>query len=162
MRSRAASSPRPTPRRTPRAGAVVVLGGVLGAASLAACGPSKAAQCSEVITRVNDATKRLEEGPTKSTADDDARVAHLRSMASGMAKVADDLSKMPTSAPELKDFSTRYQKLAREFARFGNEMAEGVEQNDVEKQNFAREQLDKISDDEGPLVASINDFCKGG
>ncbi len=130
-------------------------------AALTACGPSKAVQCSEVIALVNDATKRLEEGPTKPDADRVEKIANLRAMAAGMAKVADDLSKVQVGVPELKDFSVRYQKLARDFARLGNEMADGAEQNDIEKQNLAKESLDKVADTEGPLVASVNEFCKG-
>lgn len=158
MRNRAPRAPRGFHLRRGCVAFVLALGG---AVALGACGPSKAAQCSELITLVNDATKRLEEAPTKPDADRAARVTNLRGMAAGMSKVADDLDKTKTTIPELKDFSTRYQKLAREFARIGIEMADSVDASDLEKQNLAREQLDKTAETEGPLVATINEFCKG-
>ncbi|MFO0613692.1 MAG: hypothetical protein U0414_13945 [Polyangiaceae bacterium] len=146
-------------RRAARAASVAAFASIT---ALVACGPSKSVQCTEVIGLVNDATKRLEEGPTKADATPAEKIATLRAMAAGMSKVADDLSKVVTSAPELKDFSLRYQKLAREFARLGKEMADGAEQNDIEKYNLAKEALDKVADDEGPLVTNVNEFCKGG
>lgn len=130
-------------------------------ATLTACGPSKAVQCSEVIALVNDATKRIEEAPTKPDADRAEKIANLRAMAAGMAKVADDLAKVPTDIPELKDFSARYQKLAREFARLGNEMADAAEQHDVEKHRLVEGSLREVADAEGALNASVNEFCKG-
>lgn len=130
-------------------------------AALTACGPSKAVQCSEVITLVNDATKRIEEAPNKPDADRADKIANLRAMAAGMAKVADDLAKVNTGIPELKDFSTRYQKLAREFARLGNEMADAAEQNDFEKHRLVEGSLREVADSEGALNASVNEFCKG-
>jgi hypothetical protein len=127
-----------------------------------ACGPSRVTECNEVTGVVNGALKKLEDSSAKADADKAEKVAYLRSMASTMDGVASDLAKAKTSIAPLKDLSTKYQKLAKDVAEAARQLSEAVDQNDLDKDAKARDRLEKLADQEGPLVNSINDFCKGG
>jgi phage-related protein len=127
----------------------------------AACGPSRVTECNEVVGVVNGALKKLEESSAKVDADKAEKVAGLRSMATTMDGVASDLAKAKTTIVTLKDLSGKYQKLAKDVAAAARERSDAIDQNDVEKDTKARDALDKLTDQEGPLVNSINDFCKG-
>jgi hypothetical protein len=131
------------------------------ASSGGGCGASRVNECNDVIGIVNGGLKKLEEGGANADADKAEKVAYLRSMAATMDKLADDLSKSKTTIPELQAFSLRYQKLAKGVATAARDMADAVDQNDVAKHARAREALDKLADEEGPLVGDINQYCKG-
>ena len=143
-----------------RVGAVLSVVAI--AASAVACGPSKVSECNEVTGVVNGALKKLEESSAKADADKAEKVAYLRTMASTMDGVASDLAKAKTTIAPLKDLSGKYQKLAKDVAEAARLRSDAVDQNDLDKDAKAREELDKLADQEGPLVNSINDFCKGG
>ena len=145
-----------------RRGAALLVPLALGLGStFVGCGASRVTECNEVIGIVNGGLKKLEEGGASADADKAEKIAYLRSMAATMDKLADDLSKTKTTIPELKAFSLRYQKLAKDVATAARDMADAVDQNDVAKHAKARDALDKLSDEEGPLVGDINQYCKG-
>lgn len=160
---------RPTPVRKPRRLVVRIglaalgpLGIVVAATAGTACGASRITECNDLIGIVNGSQKKLEEASSKVDADKADKIAYLRSMSTTMDQVADDLSKAKTSIPELKDFSTKYQKLAKDVAGAARQMGDAVEQNDESKYTVARDTLDKLAEQEGSLVNGVNEFCKGG
>jgi len=143
-------------------GAAVVGIFVITAGLGAACGPSRVTECNEVTGIVNGGLKKLEESSAKADATKDEKIAYLRSMAATMDQVAADLSKAKTTITELKSFSDKYQTLAKGVAQAARERSEAVDASDVQKDEKARDALDKLADQEAPIVNSINDFCKGG
>ncbi len=133
---------------------------LLGAAS---CGPSRTNECNEVTGIVNGGLKKLEESimPRR------MRRKKRRSPTCGRwprrwTKVAGDLSKAPRRrSPSWKGFSAKYQSLAKGVAQAARERSDAVDTNDVLKDEKARDELDKLADQEAPIVNGINDFCKG-
>ncbi len=133
---------------------LVALGVVVG------CGPSKVAECNRLVTVVNQGVASLDQG-MKAT-NDPTGVAELRSMADAMEKAATDAGKVELSIAELKDFSTRYQGMARDVAKSAREMAAAVDAKDAGKMTAAQEAMEKAVKSEDVLVDGINSFCGGG
>lgn len=127
--------------------------------ALAGCGPSKVAECNRLVTVVNQGVASLDQG-MKATSDPTG-VAELRSMADAMEKAAADAGKVELSIPELKDFSTRYQGMARDVAKSAREMAGAVDAKDAAKMTAAQDAMEKAVKSEDVLVDGINTFCGG-
>jgi hypothetical protein len=149
-------------RRTPpaigRFGALLVAGSVALVAS-AGCGPSKVSECNRLVEVVNTGVASLDQG-MKATSDPTG-VADLRSMADAMDKAAADAKKVELSIKELKDFSERYQVMARDVAKSARAMADAVDSKDTAKMTAAQSDMEKAVKTEDPLVEGINKFCGG-
>lgn len=133
---------------------------LLAAGTLWACGPSKVAECNRLVTVVNLGVQSLDQG-MKATSDPTG-VTELRNMADAMEKAAGDASKVELSIPELKDFSARYQAMARDVAKSARDMAAAVDAKDAAKMTSAQEAMEKAVKAEDALVDGINQFCGGG
>lgn len=124
------------------------------------CGPSKVAECNRLVGVVNQGVASLDQG-MKATSDPSG-VTELRAMADAMEKAAVDAGKVELSIGELKDFSKRYQDMAREVARSARDMADAVDAKDAAKMGAAQESMEKAVKSEDALVDGINKFCGGG
>jgi hypothetical protein len=127
--------------------------------SLVSCGPSRVAECNRLVAVVNLGVTSLDQG-MKAT-NDPTGVAELRSMADSMDKAASDASKVELSIPELKDFSKRYQEMAKEVARTGREMAAAVDAKDTAKIASSQVEMEKAVKSEDSIVEGLNKFCGG-
>jgi methyl-accepting chemotaxis protein len=124
------------------------------------CGPSKVAECNRLVAVVNQGVASLDQGMKAGS--DPSGVAELRSMADAMEKAAVDAGKVELTISELKDFSKRYQDMAREVAKSAQEMAAAVDAKDAAKMAAAQEAMEKAVKSEDALVEGINKFCGGG
>lgn len=127
---------------------------------MAGCGPSKVAECNRLVGVVNQGVASLDQG-MKATSDPSG-VTELQAMADAMEKAAVDAGKVELSIGELKDFSKRYQDMAREVARSARDMAAAVDAKDAAKMSAAQESMEKAVKSEDALVDGINKFCGGG
>ena len=127
--------------------------------ALAGCGPSKVSECNRLVEVVNTGVASLDQG-MKATSDPTG-VADLRSMADAMEKAAADAEKVELSISELKDYSKRYQTMARDVAKSARDMAAAVDAKDSAKMTAAQNAMEKAVKTEDPLVEGINKFCGG-
>jgi methyl-accepting chemotaxis protein len=134
--------------------AALALGSLL---ALGACGPSKVSECNELIAVINKGIESLEKGQKAGA--DPSGTAELKAMADAMDKVADEASKVNTTIPELKDFSGKYQQMAKDVAKSAREMAEAADGKDLEKMSKAQAAMETAVKQEDPLVDGINKFC---
>ncbi len=137
--------------------AVLLVATALGV--FAGCGPSKVSECNRLVEVVNTGVASLDQG-MKATSDPTG-VADLRSMADAMEKAATDAAKVELSISELKDFSKRYQTMARDVAKSARDMAAAVDAKDTAKMTAAQNAMEKAVKTEDPLVEGINKFCGG-
>ena len=127
--------------------------------SLAGCGPSKVAECSELNKKINEGVDKIEKATT-GKGDQETNPADLKAMADTMDKIADDLSKTKTTIPELKDFSKKYQDMSKNIGKAARDMAGALEAKDAEKATKAQASLEAATQPEEALVESINKFCE--
>ena len=137
-----------------------LLVGTAGVVGTTGCGPSRVAECNRLVGVVNQGVTSLDQG-MKATSDPSG-VTELRAMADAMEKAAVDAGKVELSIAELKDFSKRYQDMAREVARSARDMAAAVDAKDAAKMSAAQESMEKAVKSEDALVDGINKFCGGG
>lgn len=128
-------------------------------AALGGCGPSKVSECNRLVEVVNTGVASLDQG-MKATSDPTG-VANLRSMADAMEKAAADAEKVELSISDLKDYSKRYQTMARDVAKSARDMAAAVDSKDTAKMTAAQNAMEKAVKTEDPLVEGINKFCGG-
>jgi hypothetical protein len=149
--------PHPVHGRRAAASAAVLL--VAAAGAVVGCGPSKVAECNRLVEVVNTGVASLDQG-MKATSDPTG-VANLRSMAEAMEKAAADAEKVELTIAELKDYSKRYQTMARDVAKSARDMAAAVDAKDNAKMTAAQNAMENAVKTEDPLVESINKFCGG-
>jgi hypothetical protein len=129
------------------------------ALSLAGCGPSKVAECTELNTKINAGVEKIEK-TTSGKGDQEASPGDLKAMADTMDKIADDLSKAKTTIPELKEYSKKYQEMSKTIAKAARDTAAALEAKDPDKVNKAQDALEKATQPEEALVEGINKFCE--
>lgn len=139
-----------------------VTGWVIASAALVlgvtGCGQKKAAECSALITVINGGVQTLEKTPK--TEADPSGVNDLKGMAQSMDKVATDIGGVQLSVPEIKKFSTDYQKMVKDIAKAERELAAAAAERDQPKRSAAEIALDTAVKPEDPLVDNINKFCQ--
>lgn len=145
--------------RRRRSSLLAVASLLVGLLVVTGCGPSKVAECNRLVAVVNQGVASLDQG-MKATSDPSG-VGELRSMADAMEKAATDAGKVEVSIGELKDFSKRYQEMAKEVARSARDMAAAVDAKDAAKMAAAQEAMEKAVKSEDALVDGINKFCGG-
>jgi hypothetical protein len=139
--------------------AFLSLGFVAGALALGGCAQKRVAECNALITVINTGVQSLEKTPK--TENDPTGATGLKAMAERMDKVAVDTANVPVTLPEVKRFSSEYQKLAKDIAKAERELAAASEgTGDAAKRSAAEQSLDAAVKQEDPLVDSINKFCQ--
>jgi hypothetical protein len=73
--------------------------------------------------------------------------------------VAEDAAKVKLSIAQLKDFSEKYQKMAKDVATSARDMAAAAEEKNIDKMTKAQEAMEGAAKQEDPLVDGINKFC---
>jgi hypothetical protein len=138
-----------------------LVAGISGAALLftAACGQKKITECNNLIQVINTGVQSLEKGG-KGQGDDGGANSDLKAVADAMDKVAVDASKVDLSVPELKKFSSDYQGMAKDVAKYAREMLAASDVKDVKRMSDAQTAMEKAVKQEDPLVDSINKFCQ--
>ena len=133
------------------AGAMVLLG-------TTGCSQKKNAECNALITVINGGVQTLEKTPK--TEADPTGVSDLRGMAQAMDKVASEIGGVQLTIPEIRKFSTDYQKMVKDIAKAERELAVAAEGRDQPKRSAAEIALDAAVKPEDPLVDNINKFCQ--
>jgi len=134
---------------------------IVGAALLlgaTGCSQKKNAECNALITVINTGVQALEKTPK--TESDPTGLSDLRGMATSMDKVATDIGNVPLTIPEIRKFSTDYQKMVKDIAKAERDLAAAAEGRDQPKRSAAEIALDTAVKPEDPLVDSINKFCQ--
>jgi hypothetical protein len=124
--------------------------------TMTACGPNKINECNELIAVINKGIENLEKGQKKGG---EAGPSELKAMADAMDKVAEDAAKVKLSIAQLKDFSEKYQKMAKDVATSARDMAAAAEEKNIDKMTKAQEAMEGAAKQEDPLVDGINKFC---
>ena len=111
-----------------------------------------------MIPAAENGCVRLEKTPKAEN--DLTGVSDLKAMAERMDKVAVETAGVPVTLPEVKKFSSDYQKMAKDIAKAERELAAAAESRDAAKRTAAEQSLDAAVKQEDPLVDSINKFCQ--
>jgi outer membrane murein-binding lipoprotein Lpp len=126
----------------------------------AGCGDQKKVkECGAFVQVVNAGVDRVLKGMSVA-ADGGAAVGELRSLAEEMDAIAQETAKVELSLPELQQLSKDYQGMVTEVATAARELAQAVDNVDVEKMGKAQTRMDTAVKREDPLVESINKFCQ--
>ena len=97
---------------------------------------------------------------TPKTESDPTGLSDLRGMANAMDKVATDIGNVQLTIPEIRKFSTDYQKMVKDIAKAERDLAAAAEGRDQPKRSAAEIALDTAVKPEDPLVDNINKFCQ--
>jgi hypothetical protein len=129
-------------------------------ATVSGCGEQKKIkECNALVGVINTGVDKIQ-SVTRSAPDGGAAVAELRALATEMDNVAAEAKKVEISLPELKKFSDEYQALATELAKAARDLAEAVDNVDMEKMAKAQGEMDSVVKREDPLIQALNEFCR--
>jgi hypothetical protein len=146
---------------TPRGGAALwglvplTLGALL---ALPACGPSKQGQCAELVGVINKGVTALAEGEKQRTNDPSGTV-ELRTMATTIEKVGEEVHGLKLDLAELRDLAGKYEKLAKDAAVAARAVADAAEKKDKPGVEKAQEKLTQVVRQEDAIIEGINGFC---
>jgi len=128
------------------------------ALALGACGPSKSGQCGELVDVINRGVTVLAQGE-KQRANDPTGTVELRAMADTMDKVAEELHALKLDLPELRDFASKYEQLAKDASLSARAVADAADQKDKPGVQKAQEKLTQVVRQEDGIIEGINGFC---
>jgi methyl-accepting chemotaxis protein len=127
---------------------------------LVGCGSQKKIEeCNALVAVINLGVEKVQKGTTASP-DAGAAVDELRALADELDGVAAEASKAKVTLPDLKKFAEEYQAMSAEVATSARELAEAVDNVDMEKMAKAQSRMDTAVKQEDPLVEKINKFCQ--
>lgn len=132
--------------------------GALLLASAPGCAQKKIAECNALIMVINSGVQALEKASKVEI--DPTGVSDLKSMADAMDKVATDTANVPLTVPEVRRFSTDYQKMVKEIAKAERDLAAAAQEHDPPRRTAAEAALEAAVKQEDPLVDTINKFCQ--
>jgi vacuolar-type H+-ATPase subunit I/STV1 len=137
-----------------RASAFVLL---LGAWVLGCDGP-KYAECEKLMGVINAGLDQIEasQQQLKNTPD---RIAELRAMADSLDKLAENAGAVKLETPELRELSTRYQRMAKEASNQARLLAEAESAKKLDDVKKAKTALNEAIKQEDPIVADLNKTC---
>lgn len=121
------------------------------------CGQKKIAECNALVQVINTGVVRLEKAPKNET--DATGITDLKAIADAMDKVAADAGQVQVTLKEVKRFRDDYQKMVRDIAKAGHDLAAAAQEKDTAKQATAQSALDAAVKQEDPLVDQINKYC---
>jgi uncharacterized protein YukE len=139
---------------------VKALTGLLLALALSGCGEQKKIkECGAFVHVINNGVDRILKGMSGGT-DGGAAVSELKSLAEEMDGIAAETGKVQISLPELQGLAKDYQGMVTEVATAARELAQAVDNVDVEKMGKAQTRMDQAVKREDPLVEQINKYCQ--
>jgi hypothetical protein len=142
--------------RASRLGWVVLLS----AASLTGCGEQKKIkECNALVSVINAGVEKIQKG-TSPSPDAGTAVADLRALAEEMDGIAGEAGKLEPTLPDLQNLNKDYQGMAAEVAAAARDLANAVDNVDVEKMSKAQERMDQAVKREDPIIDAINKFCQ--
>jgi methyl-accepting chemotaxis protein len=119
---------------------------------------TKIKECNALVGVINAGVEKIQKGTTLSP-DAGTAVTELRTLADEMDAIAKAAEAVELSIPELKKFSQDYKDMAIEVAASARELAQAVDNVDMEKMTKAQTRMDRAVKREDPLVEEINKFC---
>ncbi|MEZ4446494.1 MAG: hypothetical protein R3B72_45870 [Polyangiaceae bacterium] len=127
--------------------------------SVLGCGSqTKIEECNALVGVINTGVEKVQKG-VSATPDGGAAVGELRSLADELEAIAGEAAKLKLTLPELTKFSGDYQTMAKNVATAARELADAVDNVDVEKMSEAQTRMETAVKQEDPLVEQINKFC---
>lgn len=133
---------------------------LFGSLTLVGCGSQKKIEeCNALVAVINDGVEKVQKGTT-ATSDGGAAVDELRALADELDKVAKSAGEVQLTIPELQKFREDYQGMATEVAASARELADAVDDVDMEKMTEAQSRMDSAVKQEDPLVEKLNQFCQ--
>lgn len=122
------------------------------------CSQKKLAECNALIAVINTGVQAIEKTPKSES--DPTGVSDLKAMAEAMDKVASETGNVAVTLPEVRKFSTDYQKMVKDIAKAERDLAAAAQERDQPKRSQAEAALEAAVKQEDPLVDSINKFCQ--
>jgi acyl-CoA thioesterase len=135
-----------------------IVAGVVLLFGTSGCGQKKLTECDALIKVINAGVQAIEKTP-KSEADPTG-VSDLKAMAEAMDRVASETGHIPLTIPEIRKFSTDYQKMVKDIARAERDLAVAAQERDQPKRSVAEAALEAAVKQEDPLVDTINKYCQ--
>ena len=129
-----------------------------GEASGANVGHDKITECNALIGVINkgvdDLNKAASTPPSSSSGTDD-----YKAMADTMDRVVNDVSNLELRDKRLQEFSEAYQTMARQVAKSARTLLAAAKARNMAKVNAAKADVEKVVQQEDPLVDGINKYC---
>lgn len=136
------------------------LGALAALSLLAGCGPKKKIEeCQAFVTAVNEGVDRIHKA-MGATPEAGKSVSELRALATEMDAITKQTEKVALTVPDLQKLGQRHQELTKDLATAARELADAVEQVDVEKTTKLQGRMEEIVKKEDPLVEELNRFCQ--
>lgn len=122
------------------------------------CDGPKYAECEKLMGVINTGLDQIEasQQQLKNTPD---RIAELRAMADSLDKLAENAGAVKLETPELRELSTRYQKMAKEAANQARLLADAESAKKLDEVKKAKTALNDAIKLEDPIVADLNKTC---
>ncbi|MEQ9320720.1 MAG: hypothetical protein RIF41_16255 [Polyangiaceae bacterium] len=130
------------------------------ALALTACGSqTKIEECNALVSVNHKGVDKVKKGTT-ATPDGGAAVDELRALADELDNVAKQTAEVKLTLPDLQKYGEDYKAMATEVAASARELADAVDNVDMEKMTAAQARMDAAVKREDPLVGEINKFCQ--
>lgn len=129
--------------------------------ALNACGSqTKIEECNALVSVINKGVDKVQKGTTATPDGGGAAVDELRALADELDNVAKETAAVKLTLPDLQKFGEDYKAMATEVAASARELADAVDNVDMEKMTAAQARMDAAVKREDPLVGEINKFCQ--
>jgi len=127
-------------------------------AALLACGlgGNKVSECNKLVGIMNKGADDVR----KAKATGESNVADLEKMATTMDDLANNITHLNLTNPDLKKRADAYATNTRDMARASRDLAAAARTKDVLKTKTAKAGVDKAVAAEPGLLNDINSFCK--
>lgn len=122
------------------------------------CSESKVAQCNRLIEIANQAAMDVEAVTQSASAED---TEAFRTVASTADQAAENLEAIELSDSTLEEYKQRFITLYAETSAATQALVDAVEQQSPQEATDAYNRLQSATQQEGPLVDEVNNYCQG-
>lgn len=125
---------------------------------LASC-QTRAKECQQFIGTVNETLREIDARPQPKPDDVKALAAHRQALADKYKALADDVSRLKLTEPELVEKAKRYSGLAQDAGAALTSGVKALNEQDPKAAEASQQQFDGVAKQEAALVREINDLC---
>ncbi len=122
-----------------------------------ACNRTKTAQCTRLISTVNEQENRLR--PQMNTTSQSGDPAQIELLAGAFERSAHDIAAVQLTDPQLQNLSRQYQAVITRFVTVSRGMATAARAQNAEGIQQAMPQLAQIENDSNAVTDRINQYC---
>ena len=124
-----------------------------------ACREQRSRDCEVFVTSVNGVLAEIDRHVTHVDGGELTNVSDMRKLASLYQTLAERISQMRLSTPELVRESQSYRTMVKTAANAANQVADALAAEDLEKALVAQNQFSTVVAEEDKVVQRINGFC---